>query len=79
MSWLSENLGTIAVGFLLAVIVIAIIRQQIHQKKAGKNSCGCGCSSCAMSGSCHSHSAEKDLERMEKQIVANIHKQGNSN
>ena len=36
MSWLSENLGTIVVGFLLAVIVIAIIRQQIHQKKQEK-------------------------------------------
>lgn len=52
--WLSANLATVAVAVILAAIVAAVIWYMVAQKKKGASSCGCGCSSCAMSGICHS-------------------------
>ncbi|MDD7035756.1 MAG: FeoB-associated Cys-rich membrane protein [Firmicutes bacterium] len=52
-NWISENLATIIICAVLAAIVVAIIAGMIRNKKKGKSSCGCGCSSCPMSGSCH--------------------------
>ena len=66
MSWLSENLYTIMVSLILILIVSASVRHMIKNKKAGKTSCGCGCSGCAMAGSCHSQNhltEEKDNRR----------------
>ena len=48
-----ENAGTILVGTLLLLIVAAIIRQLIRDKKKGKSACGNNCSCCPMSGKCH--------------------------
>lgn len=48
-----NNLGTIIVSVLLLGIVSAIIIRTVRNKKQGKSSCGCGCSSCAMSELCH--------------------------
>ncbi len=50
---LADNASTIIVGLILLVIVIGIIRHIIKDKRRGKSSCGCGCSNCAMKGSCH--------------------------
>ena len=52
-AWLTSNLGTIIVSLILAGIVAAIIVNMIKKKKAGKSSCGCGCTNCAMKGACH--------------------------
>lgn len=52
-AWISENIGTIFICLVLIVIVAAIIRSLIRDKKRGKSSCGAGCAHCAMSGSCH--------------------------
>ena len=35
-------------------VVAAIIISTVRNRKKGKSSCGCGCSNCPMSGSCHS-------------------------
>ncbi len=51
--WLVNNLGTIVITLVLAVIVALIIIRMIKNKKDGKHSCGCGCSSCAMKDACH--------------------------
>ena len=53
MDWLITNFSTIAVSFILAVIVGAIVFSMVRNKKKGKSSCGCNCSCCPMGGSCH--------------------------
>ncbi len=51
--WISENIATIIICIILTTLVIGIIASLIRNKKRGKSSCGCGCSGCAMSDSCH--------------------------
>jgi len=53
LNWISQNIGTIAVCTVLIIIVAGIIFSMVRNKKKGKNSCGCGCKDCAMSGICH--------------------------
>ena len=53
MELLSSNWGTILVVLILAVVVALIVRVIARDKKAGRSSCGAGCSGCAMKGSCH--------------------------
>ena len=52
-AWIAQNLGTILISAVLLVIVIAIVRYLIRQKKQGKSSCGAGCAHCANAGCCH--------------------------
>lgn len=59
MNWLIENLGTILVCTVLILIVAAIVRSMIRNKKKGVSSCGCGCSNCAMEGLCGSKKEDK--------------------
>lgn len=53
MSWITNNFSTIVICAVLVVIVAGIVRNMIKNKRQGKSSCGCGCESCAMKGSCH--------------------------
>lgn len=53
LAWLSQNIATIIICAVLIGIVAAIIVGMVRDKKKGKSSCGCGCSGCSMSGSCH--------------------------
>ena len=43
--WLSENLASIVLLLVVALIVFFIVRNKIKQKKQG--TCGCGCSGCS--------------------------------
>ena len=52
-AWIAENLATIIICLVLAVIVAAIIIGLVRNNKQGKSSCGCNCAHCAMAGSCH--------------------------
>lgn len=52
-TWISENIGTIFIGAILAAAVAAVIVHMVRNKKKGRSSCGCGCSGCTMNGSCH--------------------------
>ena len=54
MDFIIQNMGTIAVLLVLAVIVGLIINKMRKDQKAGKGGCGCGCSGCAMKDSCPS-------------------------
>lgn len=56
IAWLSENLATIVIALFLLVIVAAIVVRMVRNKRMGKSSCSCGCSSCAMNGACHKDS-----------------------
>ena len=58
MDFITQNMGTIAVLLVLAVMVGLIINKMRKDKKAGKGCCGCGCSGCAMKDSCPSHNKE---------------------
>ena len=51
-----DNAGTILVSLALLLLVARIIFVLKRDKKQGKNSCGCNCGSCPMSGSCHKQS-----------------------
>ena len=54
IDWLAANWVNILVIALVAVAVFFAARSLIKDKKAGKGSCGCNCSHCAMAGKCHS-------------------------
>lgn len=54
LTWISENIATIIICAVLFATVAAVIIGMVHGRKKGKNSCGCGCANCAMSGTCHS-------------------------
>lgn len=53
LDWITENLSTIVVSLILVLVVAAIIRKLVRDKKKGKSSCGCNCAHCAMAESCH--------------------------
>jgi len=46
-------MATVIISLVLFAIVAGIITKMVKDKKAGKSSCGCGCSNCPMSGECH--------------------------
>ncbi len=46
-------MATVIISLILLAIVAGIITKMVKDKKAGKSSCGCGCSNCPMSGECH--------------------------
>lgn len=53
IGFISDNIATIVICIVLLVIVSAIIYKFVKDKKKGKSSCGCNCTSCPMSGTCH--------------------------
>lgn len=53
MLWITQNLATIIICAVLAVVTVLIVVHLVKQKKRGVPSCDCGCSGCPMSGSCH--------------------------
>lgn len=53
ISWILNNIGTIAVTAILIAIVITALVIVLKDKKKGKSTCGCNCAHCAMAGSCH--------------------------
>lgn len=59
LQFFSDNLGTILVILVLLVVVGLILRKLIHDKRAGKTTCGCGCSGCANAKLCHSKAKKK--------------------
>ena len=48
IEWLRQNLASIGLLTVVALIVFFIVRSRIKEKKQGKCSCGCsGCSGCS--------------------------------
>ena len=58
INFIGQNIGTIAVGAAVILIVGLLILKLIKDKKSGKGGCSCGCSSCPMSKSCPSASSK---------------------
>ena len=52
ISWLSDNIGTILITFLLILIVGGIIFKMIRDKRKGRSSCGGNCAQCKMCSAC---------------------------
>jgi hypothetical protein len=53
ISFFAQNLGTIAVGLLVAGAVAAIVAKLIRDKHNGKcTGCDCSCGGCPSRGSC---------------------------
>ena len=51
--WLYSNMANILIiGAVLGIVTLVIV-SMIRDKRAGKSSCGCNCSHCAMAGKCH--------------------------
>lgn len=61
MEWLVNNLATIIISLILAVIAGLIIYKMAKDKKQGKSSCGCNCSCCPMGSACHG--GDKDIKK----------------
>ncbi|HEZ7987418.1 MAG TPA: FeoB-associated Cys-rich membrane protein [Ruminococcus sp.] len=55
-------MGTIVIFAAVALVVALVIRSMIRNKKSGRSSCGCGCSTCAMNGQCHSKDESQDIQ-----------------
>lgn len=45
-------LATVIISIILAAVIAMIIINMVRKKKQGVSSCGCGCSSCALSDEC---------------------------
>ena len=58
LNWLKENWTTLAVVLVLIGVTALIIIKLIRDRKAGRTTCGCGCSTCQMSGSCQRKKTE---------------------
>ena len=52
LGWIMENIGTILITIVLAILVVLIVRSLVKDRK-GKSSCGGNCGHCPMGGSCH--------------------------
>ncbi len=53
LDFIAQNWGTLFVGgVVLAALVLATVKI-VKDKRSGKSSCGCSCSGCPMSESCH--------------------------
>ena len=66
LEWLANNWGGLLIGAILIAVVVLIIVGIVKDKKKGKSSCGCKCSSCAMCGKCHSAAAKKSSDKSVK-------------
>ncbi len=58
MNLIMENLSTLIIAAVLIAVIVCVIVHMFRDHKHGKSSCGCGCSSCAMNGSCHEKANE---------------------
>lgn len=67
LTWLMENMATIIISLILALVVAAVMVSMVRSKRKGKSSCGCGCASCPAGSLCTMngahHSAKQDISR----------------
>ena len=53
LDWIIQNLANIVICLVLILAVTLAVVKLVRDKKAGRSSCGCGCSNCPMEGKCH--------------------------
>ena len=56
VNFISQNIGTIVVFAAVCALVGFLIFKLVKDKKAGRSTCSCGCSSCPMKDGCHGNS-----------------------
>ena len=57
--FLQNHLGTILVGLVVGIAIVAIVLKMIRDKKKGKSlGCDCGCEGCAKTSGCGDTEAE---------------------
>lgn len=55
INFITQNVATIIVCSMLAIVITLIINKLVKDHKSGKSSCGCSCNSCPAAGMCHKH------------------------
>lgn len=70
LTWLSQNIATIIICAVLAVIFGLMLWSLLRDKKKGKSSCCGGCAGCAMAGHCHPEVHKKPAEPPKEEISA---------
>ena len=63
LSFLSQNIGSVAVRAALIAVVALIVVFRIRARRRGKSGCGCGCGTCPMADKCHPKKSEKEQEK----------------
>ena len=53
LTWLSQNIATIIICAVLAIIFGLMLWSLLRDRKKGKSSCCGGCAGCALAGQCH--------------------------
>ncbi len=46
LDFIQQNAGSIAVGAMLLIVIAMIVLNMLHDKRAGKSSCGGDCAHC---------------------------------
>ncbi len=64
IAWFSAHLVDILLVLAILLVVALSARSMILAKKAGRSSCGCNCSNCAMSGACHAKKSAKQANHL---------------
>ena len=52
LDWIIQNLANIVICLVLILAVTLAVVRLVRDKKAGRPSCGCGCSGCPAHGTC---------------------------
>ena len=52
LDWIMQNLANIVICLVLILSVTLAVVKLVKDKRAGRSSCGCGCSGCSTNGAC---------------------------
>lgn len=52
LDWIVQNLANIVICLVLILAVSLAVVKLVRDKRAGRSSCGCGCSACSANGAC---------------------------
>ena len=61
-TFVSEHLGTLIVGVIVAAIVGLLIFSLVKSRKKNGCGCGCGCTSCPMGAKCPSFKSGSEAD-----------------
>ncbi len=56
-------MATVIIALIVAAVLGLAVRKLYKDKKAGKLSCGCGCSNCPNSEFCHGNNKNENKEK----------------
>ena len=61
LTWLSQNIATIIICAVLAIIFGLMLWSLLRDRKKGKSSCCGGCAGCALAGQCHAAASKSTV------------------